>query len=241
MQRTDSLERPDAGKDWRQEKGMTEDEMVRWHHWLNGHEFEQVLGVGDGQGCSCSLARCSPWSCKELDTTEWNELNVKEWGIGSSADLVPPVLLPEQRKDNPYQNYEILLPFPKCGFNCSGSCNSFPQGYWDTLSRARRTFLWSHMVPDGHDPRAETALDSEIEMKDWASQGPGRESWIGSCWQQKQEVKGRLDQKYSRQEPGDFRGYRLPKWHSGTELPANAWDAREAGSSLGWDWTPLEQ
>ena len=40
---------PDAGKDWKQEKkGMTEDEMVRWHHWLNGHESEQALGVGDG-------------------------------------------------------------------------------------------------------------------------------------------------------------------------------------------------
>ena len=37
-------------------------------HWLNGHEFEQALGVGDGQG---SLAWCSPWNCKELDTTEW--------------------------------------------------------------------------------------------------------------------------------------------------------------------------
>jgi len=42
---------PDAGKDWRQEeKGMTEDEMVGWHHWLNGHEFEQAPGVGNGQG-----------------------------------------------------------------------------------------------------------------------------------------------------------------------------------------------
>ena len=121
--------------------------------------------------------------------SDWNELNVKEWGIGSSADMVPPVLLPEQRKDNPYQNYEVLLPFPKCGFNCSGSCNSFPQRYWNTFSRAWRTFLWSHMVPDGHDPRAETALDSEIEMKDWASQGPGGESWIESCWQKKQELK----------------------------------------------------
>ena len=40
---------PDAGKDWRQkEKGMTEDEMVRWHHWLNGHEFEQTQGDSDG-------------------------------------------------------------------------------------------------------------------------------------------------------------------------------------------------
>ena len=48
----------DAGKDWRQEeKGMTEDEMVGWHHWLNGHEFELTLGVSDGQG---GLACCSP-------------------------------------------------------------------------------------------------------------------------------------------------------------------------------------
>ena len=59
---------PDAGKDWRQEKGMTEDEMVGWHHRLNGHEFEQAPGVSDGQG---SLACCSPWGCKKSDTTEW--------------------------------------------------------------------------------------------------------------------------------------------------------------------------
>ena len=57
---------PDAGKDWGPEKGMTEDEMVGWHHWLNGHEFEQTLGDSEGQG---SLAFCSPWSCKELDMT----------------------------------------------------------------------------------------------------------------------------------------------------------------------------
>ena len=64
---------PEAGKDWRQEKkGMTEDEMVGWHHWLNGHEFEQAPGVGDGQE---GLACCSPWGCKELDTTRATELN----------------------------------------------------------------------------------------------------------------------------------------------------------------------
>ena len=67
---------PDARKDWRwEEKGTTEDEMVGWHHWLNGHEFEQALGVGDGQG---NQACCSPWSCKESDTTErlnWTELS----------------------------------------------------------------------------------------------------------------------------------------------------------------------
>ena len=60
---------PDAGKDWRQEeRGMTEDEMVWWHHQLDGHELEQAMGVGDGQG---SLVCCSPWGRKESDTTEW--------------------------------------------------------------------------------------------------------------------------------------------------------------------------
>ena len=58
---------PDAGKDWRrEEKGMTED-MFGWHHWLNGHEFEQAPGDGDRQG---SLACCSPWGHKESNITE---------------------------------------------------------------------------------------------------------------------------------------------------------------------------
>ena len=56
-----------AGKDREQEEeGVTEDEMVGWHHRFNGHEFEQTLGDGEGQG---SLACCSPWGCKELDMT----------------------------------------------------------------------------------------------------------------------------------------------------------------------------
>ena len=59
---------PDSGKDWRQEKGTIEGEMVGWHHWLKRHEFEQALGVHDGQG---SLACCSPWGHKESDMTEW--------------------------------------------------------------------------------------------------------------------------------------------------------------------------
>ena len=66
---------PDAGKDWGQEeKGTTEDEMVGWHHRLDEHEFEQALGVGDGQG---SLACCSPWGRRESNMTEplnWTEL-----------------------------------------------------------------------------------------------------------------------------------------------------------------------
>ena len=67
---------PDAGEDWRwEEKGTTEDEMVGWHHQLEGHEFDQDPGVGDGQG---GLACCSPWGHKELGTTErlnWTELS----------------------------------------------------------------------------------------------------------------------------------------------------------------------
>ena len=59
---------PDVGKDWRQEeKGMTEDEMVGWRHWLDGREFEWTPGVGDGQG---GLACCDSWGHKESDTTE---------------------------------------------------------------------------------------------------------------------------------------------------------------------------
>ena len=68
---------PDAGKDWRQEqKGTTEDEVVAWHHRLNGHEFEQALGDGDGQG---SLVCFSPWGCKESDMTEQLKTN-RWWG-----------------------------------------------------------------------------------------------------------------------------------------------------------------
>ena len=67
---------PCAGRDWGQEeKGMTEDETVGWHHWLNGRESEWTPGVGDGQG---GLACCDSWGCKESDTTEWlnwTELN----------------------------------------------------------------------------------------------------------------------------------------------------------------------
>ena len=73
-------EDPDAGKDLRQEeKGTTEDEMVGWHHRLDGCEFEQAPGVGDGQG---SLSCCSPCSHNELDMTEqlnWTELKVAQY------------------------------------------------------------------------------------------------------------------------------------------------------------------
>ena len=85
----------DAGEDWRQEeKGMTEHEMVRWHHRSDGHEFEQVPGIGDGHR---RLACYNPWSHKESDTAEqlnWTELHLEsvlckerppQWRQGKAA------------------------------------------------------------------------------------------------------------------------------------------------------------
>ena len=67
----------DAGRDWGQEeKGMTEDEMAGWHHWLDGQEFGWTPGVGDGQG---GLACCDSWGHKELDTTEWLNWTELNW------------------------------------------------------------------------------------------------------------------------------------------------------------------
>ena len=76
---------PDAGKEWMQEENRTtEEEMVGRHHRLNGHEFEQAPGVGDGQG---SLGCCSPWSRKESDMTEWLNWNEHQgdWSEGHIA------------------------------------------------------------------------------------------------------------------------------------------------------------
>ena len=67
---------PDAGKDWRQEEsGTTDDDMVGWYHQLDGHEFEQALGDGKGQG---NLACCSPQGCKESDVTEQPNNSLKK-------------------------------------------------------------------------------------------------------------------------------------------------------------------
>ena len=101
---------PDAGKDWRQEKnGTREDEMVGWHHRLNGHEFEQALAVGNGQG---SLACCSPWGLKESDTTEWlnwTELQEKETWENKANEQ------PERRRDSFIkEDYEEVLQKREC-------------------------------------------------------------------------------------------------------------------------------
>ena len=81
---------PEARKDWGQkEKGMTEDEMVRWHYQLNGHGFGWTLGVGDGQG---GLVCCDSWGRKESDTAEWlnwTELTCFSLGLSCMGLFVP--------------------------------------------------------------------------------------------------------------------------------------------------------
>ena len=83
---------PDAGKDWRwEEKGTTEDEMVGWHHRLNGHGFGWTRGVGDGQG---GLECCGSWGRKELDTTEqltWTEDITPNRSLITKSSLDPRV------------------------------------------------------------------------------------------------------------------------------------------------------
>ena len=85
---------PDAGKDWGQkEKGTTEDEMVGWYHWLNGHGFGWTPGVGDGQG---GLACCCSWGHRESDMTEWmswTELNGLDYNAQAGAPGTILVLL----------------------------------------------------------------------------------------------------------------------------------------------------
>ena len=86
---------PDAGKDWRQEKGTTENEMVGWHHRLNEHESEQGPGVGDGQG---GPVCCSPWGCKVRQdwATElnWSALDWSCSGSLTTTELLSQLLFP---------------------------------------------------------------------------------------------------------------------------------------------------
>ena len=86
---------PEAGKDWGQEKGTTEDEMVGWHHQLDGHESEWTPGVGDGQG---GLACCVSWGHKESDRTErlnWTELMwVYIWTLSSVSLIYVSIFVP---------------------------------------------------------------------------------------------------------------------------------------------------
>ena len=100
-----------AGKDWGQEgKGTTEDEMVGWHHRLNGHEFEQTPGDGEGQRSS---ACCSPWGHKESDTTEQLNRYVSTWVDIKTHDLIVISPIPVLHQKVVHSR---LTPFLICNF-----------------------------------------------------------------------------------------------------------------------------
>ena len=104
----------DAGKDWEQdEKGVTEDEMVGWHHRLNGQEFEQTPGDSEGQG---SLGCWSPWGCKKTDTTERLNNNI----------------LAQEKTARKYSNLVIKV------FKNWYKPKLYPSGYTDLLARSPR-------------------------------------------------------------------------------------------------------
>ena len=132
---------PDDGKDWGQdEKGTTEDEMVGWHHRINGHEFEYTPGVVDGQG---SLACCRPWGGKELDTTEW--LN---WTDHVSNQLVKKFLRhPSGRLHLPTSVWTVCLIASACGAHvlnfllCFGEAHPSVD-YWEGVQK----ICWSESI-----------------------------------------------------------------------------------------------
>ena len=129
---------PDAGQDWRQEeKGMTEDELVGWHHRLNGHEFEQAPGVGDGQG---SLACCSPWGHKESDTTERLNNN-SVWTV----TLLPHLMSDIDSQANLSQNQTLRLSICQASWLSSSFFLKV-----ESISPARKVWIFSHLFLIAH-------------------------------------------------------------------------------------------
>ena len=121
----------DAGRDCGQEeKGMTEDEMAGWHHWLDGHESEWTPGVCDGQG---GLACCDSWGRKESDTTEW--LNWTEL-----KGLAQPELPGQHKPDQGEESGRQPLSCDPCGPSSREA-----QG----MSVVREVVNWSHFLKDG--------------------------------------------------------------------------------------------
>ena len=103
---------PDAGKDWRQEeKGMTEDEMVGWHHRLDGHEFEWTPAVGDGQG---GLVCCSPWGLKELNMFEQLNNNKMTKYVKFSSD--------SPKEEKVWEAGKIILAYVDNDWSCWNVC-----------------------------------------------------------------------------------------------------------------------
>ena len=116
---------PDAGKDWRQEeKGMTEDETVGWHHRLNGHESEWTPGAGDGQG---GLACCSPWGHKESDTTEWLHWTERKGYTCAPLSVLQDHSTPMRDSQHQQAHKHLQADRHVLGLGKWWSCSSYPQ------------------------------------------------------------------------------------------------------------------
>ena len=117
IQRTDSLEN-DTGKDGRQEeKWTTEDKMVGWHHWLDGHEFEQAPGLGHGQG---SLACCSPLDQSRTRLNNWTELMLHSEKTQNCGNLQLPGVMREGEKDKQVNCGRFLGRWSDFVWHCKG-------------------------------------------------------------------------------------------------------------------------
>ena len=125
-QRAYSWKDPDAGKDWGQEeKGMTEDEMVGWHHRLNGHGFGRTPGVGDGQE---ALACCGSWGRKELDTPEWlnwTELKCHQTVHFKMVNFVPSSYFIALSVNVCLPSFHLSMSFSERQFTCHLLINTF--------------------------------------------------------------------------------------------------------------------
>ena len=167
---------PDAGKDWRQEEKQTiEDEMVGWHHWLDGHEFEQAPGVGDGQG---GLVCCSPWGCKELDMTDWLSLH---YSVQFSHSVVSDSLRPHGLQ---HARLSCPSPTPRA---CSNSCLlsqwchppsyplSSPSHPAFSLSQHQGLFQW---VSSSHQLAKVLELQPQHQSLKWIFRADFLEDWL---------------------------------------------------------------
>ena len=148
---------PDAGKDWGQEeKGMTEDEMVGWHHQHNGHGFGWTPGVGDGQG---GLVCCGSWGRKESDTTE--RLNWTE----SSGSFFPPLSSCFDPVIDLPQNHALCV-YSSTQVDFSANTSLGERGWCDFLcliSLVNSLFLLLTPLP----VRIMNNVSSTVKMKMW--------------------------------------------------------------------------
>ena len=164
---------PDAGKDGRQdEKGMTEDERVEWHHWLNGHEFEKTPGVGDRQG---SLVYCSPWGRKESDMTEQQNWRIRSVCVGRRYHVE--FLVSSDGKVTTYTRTQILQ---QSHATCSGELHT--QKYiLKVLKKKKKQLLICYYIliemeypAIGHQVTMQVAIQPELLIFNWVLSDPPR-------------------------------------------------------------------